>query len=78
MFTLATLIVFACVVVPAAAWALKLAFRIAGWTLRMVLGVLLLPVWIILAVVGGLAAATQVLLPFLIIAFVIGLIAPEG
>ena len=77
MLTLAFLIVFACVVLPALAWALGLVFRIFGWTLRMVFGLLLAPLWIVLALVGGLAAACQALVPLALVALIVMAIIPE-
>ena len=78
MFTLAVLAIVAFAVIPAVAWALGLAFRILGWTMRMVFGVLLLPLWIVIAVVGGLAAAAHALIPIMLIVFVLSLIIPES
>lgn len=77
MFTLAAFVVFACVVMPALAWALGLVFRIFGWTMRMVFGVLLMPLWIVLAVIGGLAFALQALIPIALVVFVLSLLVPE-
>ena len=78
MFTLAMLVVFACVVMPALAWALSLVFRIFGWTMRMVFGVLLMPLWIVLAVMGGLAFAVQAIVPIALVIFVVSLLVPEN
>lgn len=78
MFTLTALIVFACVVLPALAWVMGLVFKIFGWTMRMVFGVLLLPVWIVLALFGGLALAAQVLIPLALVAFVLSLFFDEA
>lgn len=78
MFTLVALIVFACVVLPALAWAVGLVFRIFGWTMRMVFGVLLLPLWIVFALVGGLAVAAQLLIPIALVLFVLSVITSEG
>ena len=78
MFTLTALFVFACVVLPALAWALKLVFRIFGWTMRLVFGVLLAPLWITLALVGGLAFAAQIVIPLALVVFVIGMLVPEN
>ncbi len=61
------------VVMPVVALVLGLMFRVLGWTLRIVfsvLGVLLLPVWLILMVVGGVAAAAHLLIPAALVLFV--------
>ena len=78
MFTLVALIAFACVVMPALAWAVGLVFRIFGWTMRMVFGVLLLPLWILFALIGGLAVAAQALIPIAIVLFVLSIITAEN
>ncbi len=78
MFTLAALIVFACVVLPALAWAVRLVFRIFGWTMRMVFGVLLAPLWIVLALAGGLVFALQAVIPIALVVFFISLLTPES
>ena len=78
MFTLAAFAIMAFVVIPAFVWVLELVCRLVGWTMRMVFGVLLLPVWIMLAVVGGLAFALKALLPIAVVLFVLSLLVPEG
>ncbi|MBP3893488.1 MAG: hypothetical protein J6D34_05525 [Atopobiaceae bacterium] len=78
MFTLAVFAFFACVVLPACAWMLRLVFRVFGWTMRLVFGVLLMPLWIVLAVMGGLAFAVQAIIPIALIAFVVSLFVPES
>ena len=78
MFTLAFLIVFACVVLPALAWAVGLVFRIFGWTLRMVFGLLLAPLWIVIALIGGLALACQAIIPLALVALVVMVLIPES
>lgn len=75
MFTLAALALFAFVVVPAAAWAFGFVFKVLGWTMRMVFGVLLLPVWIVGLCIGGLALSLQFLIPVALVFFIISLIA---
>lgn len=77
MLTLASLAVLVFVVIPAAAWVLGLMFRVLGWTMRMIFGVLLLPLWIVLFVLGGLALAAQIVIPIALIVFVISLFVPE-
>ena len=78
MFTLAVFAFFACVVLPACAWMLRLVFHMVGWTMRLVFGVLLMPLWIVLAVMGGLVFAAQAIIPIAIVAFVISMFVPEG
>lgn len=77
MLTLATLAVFVFMVIPAIAWVLGLTFKVIGWTMRMVFGVLLLPLWIVLFLLGGLALAAQIVIPIGLIVFVISLFVPE-
>lgn len=74
MEALVTLAVLFCVIIPAAAWVFNLTFRIMGWTLRMIFGVLLFPLWIVLALAGGIALAAQVLIPIAVVFFVGSLI----
>ena len=64
MLTLAVLAIMAFVVLPALAWVIGMVFRVFGWTMRMVFGVLLMPLWIVLALVGGLAFAAQAIVIF--------------
>lgn len=77
MLTLTVLAVFVFMVIPAVAWVIGLTFRIIGWTMRMVFGVLLLPLWIVLFVLGGLALAAQIVIPLALMVFVISLFVPE-
>lgn len=77
MFTLAALALFAFVVLPAAAWAFGLVFKVLGWTMRMVFGVLLLPVWIVGLCIGGLALSLQFIIPVLLVLFFISLITED-
>lgn len=74
MFTLAALALLAFVVVPAAAWAFGLVFKVLGWTMRVVFGVLLLPLWIVGLCIGGLALSLQFIIPIALVLFVISLI----
>jgi hypothetical protein len=77
MLTLSVLAVFALVVVPALAWALRVTLKVFGWTLRMALGVLFLPLWIAIALIGGVAVAFQALLPIALLLFVASLFVSE-
>lgn len=72
-----TLIVLAFFVIPAMVGAMKLALRLLGWTLRMTLSIFLLPVWIVILLVGGLASAAAALAPLAIVAFLIMLLVPQ-
>ena len=63
---------------PIVLGSLRLAARLVGCTLRFVLGVVLLPVWLVIMAVCGLAVAFHVLLPFALIALAISLFAPEN
>ena len=74
MFTAIVLFFF---VLPVVAGAMKFALRLVGWTLSVVLGVVLLPVWIMVAVVCGLAFAMRWLLPIMLVIFVASLFSPE-
>jgi hypothetical protein len=56
---------------------MKLAMRLLGWTLQLVVGIVLLPVWIVVALVGGLAAASQLLLPLFLVFLAISVFLPE-
>ena len=73
-----TAIVLAFFVLPVVAGVMRLAMRLLGWTLRLTVGIILLPLWIMVAVVGGLAAATQLLLPLVLVGLVISIFLPEG
>ena len=53
-----TAIVLAFFVLPVVAGVMKLAMRLLGWTLQLVVGIVLLPVWIVVALVGGLPAGS--------------------
>ena len=77
MLTLSVLAIFGLVVAPALAWMLRVTFQVFGWTLRMVLGLLLLPLWIVLALAGGVALAIRALLPIALVLFVVSLFVPE-
>lgn len=72
-----TAIVLAFFVLPVVAGVMKLAMRLLGWTLQLVVGIVLLPVWIVVALVGGLAAASQLLLPLFLVFLVISVFLPE-
>ena len=72
-----TAIVLAFFVLPVVAGAMKLAMRLLGWTLQLVVGIVLLPVWIVVALVGGLAAASQLLLPLFLVFLAISVFLPE-
>jgi hypothetical protein len=72
-----TAIVLAFFVLPAVAGVMKLAMRLLGWTLQLVVGIVLLPVWIVVALVGGLAAASQLLLPLFLVFLAISVFLPE-
>lgn len=73
-----TAIVLAFFVLPVVAGAMKFALRLAGWTLRMALGIVLLPLWIVVAATCGLALALRWLLPLMLVAFVLSLVFDEG
>ena len=72
-----TAIVLAFFVLPVVAGVMKLAMRLLGWTLRLVVGIFLLPLWIVVAVIGGLAAASQLLLPLFLVFLAISVFLPE-
>ena len=78
MLTLAVLAFAAFAIIPAVMWVMGLVFRMIGWTMRMVFGVLLMPLWIVLAVVGGLAFAAQAIVPIALVVFLISLLVPES
>ena len=78
MLTLAVLAFVAFAIIPAVAWVMGLAFRLFGWTMRMVFGVLLLPLWIVMAVIGGLAFAARAIIPIAVVMFIISLLVPEN
>ena len=73
-----TAIVLAFFVLPVVAGMMKFALRLVGWTLRMALGIVLLPLWIVVAVTCGLALAVRWLLPLMLVAFVLSLVFDEG
>lgn len=57
-------------IMPVAAWVLGLVFRVLGWTMRVmfsVLGIFLLPVWLLLMGLGGLALAARFLIPMALV-----------
>jgi hypothetical protein len=72
-----TAIVLAFFVLPVVAGVMKLAMRLLGWTLRLAVGIFLLPLWIVVAVIGGLAAASQLLLPLFLVFLAISVFLPE-
>lgn len=72
-----TAIVLAFFVLPVVAGVMKLAMRLLGWTLRLAVGIFLLPLWIVVGIVGGLAAATQLLLPLFLVFLAISVFLPE-
>ena len=78
MLTLAVLAIMAFVVLPALAWVIGMVFRVFGWTMRMVFGVLLMPLWIVLALVGGLAFAAQAIIPIALVVFLVSMLVPEN
>ena len=78
MLTLAVLAIMAFVVLPALAWVIGMVFRVFGWTMRMVFGVLLMPLWIVLALVGGLAFAAQAIVPIALVVFLVSRLVPES
>ena len=78
MLTLAVLAFAAFAIIPAAMWVMGLAFRVIGWTMRMVFGVLLMPLWIVMAVIGGLAFAARAIIPIAVVMFIISLLVPEN
>ena len=78
MLTLAVFAFAAFAIIPAVMWVMGLVFRMIGWTMRMVFGVLLMPLWIVLAVVGGLAFAAQAIVPIALVVFLISLLVPES
>ena len=77
MFTLAAFALLVCAVTTAASWALRLAFRLCGWALCVVLSVALLPLGIIVALVCGIAWLAKALVPILILVFVLSLLTPQ-
>lgn len=77
MLTLTVLVVLAFVVAPALAWVFGLVMRLLGWTLRMTFSVLLLPVWIILALVGCLAGAASLIVPIALVVCLVSFITQE-
>jgi hypothetical protein len=72
-----TAIVCALLFYPIVIGSLRLAARLLGWTLRMVMGIVLFPVWLVLIVFGGIFVAFQALLPFALIALLISMFVPE-
>ena len=78
MLTLAVLAIMAFVVLPALAWVIGMVFRVFGWTMRMVFGVLLMPLGIVLALVGGLAFAAQAIVPIALVVFLVSMLVPES
>ncbi len=72
-----TAIVLAFFVLPVVAGVMKLAMRLLGWTLRLAVGIFLLPLWIVVAVIGGLAAASQLLFPLFLVFLAISVFLPE-
>ncbi len=78
MLTLTAIAILVFVVVPASAWVLGLMFRVLGWTMRMVFSVLLLPLWIVLFVLGGVAAAAQIVIPIALVILVLSMLAPQN
>lgn len=78
MLTLAVLAIMAFVVLPALVWVIGMVFRVFGWTMRMVFGVLLMPLWIVLALVGGLAFAAQAIVPIALVVFLVSMLVPES
>ena len=78
MLTLAVLAIMAFVVLPALAWVIGMVFRVFGWTMRLVFGVLLMPLWIVLALVGGLAFAAQAIVPIALVVFLVSMFVPES
>lgn len=72
MFTATMLLpTLACLMVmPVAFWALGLLFRVLGWTLRLgfsILGVFLMPLWLVLMAFGGVAMALRFALPLALV-----------
>lgn len=78
MFSLIVLFVCAYAALSVVVWLMGLVFKIVGWSLRMVLSIALLPVWILVAVIGGLGAALHLLFPVAIVLILIGMFVPEG
>lgn len=78
MLTLAVLAFAAFAIIPAVMWVMGLVFRMIGWTMRMVFGVLLLPLWIVMADIGGLAFAARAIIPIAVVMFIISLLVPEN
>lgn len=72
-----TAIVCALLFYPVVFGSLRLAARLLGWTLRLVLGIVLLPVWLVLIAFGGIFVAFQALLPFALIALLFSLFNSE-
>lgn len=72
-----TAIVLAFFVLPVLAGTMEFALRLAGWTLRVVLGIVLLPLSIVVAVTYGLAVALRWLLPLMLVAIVLSCVFDE-
>ncbi len=78
MFSAIVLFVCAYASLSVVVWLMGLAFRVVGWTLRTVLSVALLPVWLLVALISGLGVALKLCFPLALVLIFIGLFAPEG
>ena len=78
MFSAIVLFVFAYAALSTVVWLMGLVFKVVGWGLRTVLSLCLLPVWILVAVVSGLAVALKLVFPFVLILACIGIFLPEN
>lgn len=82
MFTAIILaeVFFGLAVIPAIAWVLGLVLRVFGWTLKAMLsllGILLLPVWLVVMLVGGIAVAARLLVPVALLWLLFSALVPE-
>lgn len=73
-----TAIVLAFFVFPALAWSMRLACRLLGWTLRAVACVVLLPLWIVAFLLGGIAIGLKVIAPIAIVLAILSMLVPEN
>lgn len=83
MFTAIILaeVFFGLAVIPALAWVMGLVLRVFGWTLRAMLsllGILLLPLWLVVMAVGGIALAIRLLAPVALLVLAFSVLAPEA
>ncbi len=75
-----TYILVGMVALPLVGWVFGLVFRIFGWSMRLIfssLRLLLLPLWLVVAALGGLALAAHALVPLFLIWVVLSILVPE-